>query len=65
MMALMNPISSSIAPPKKSLRIPPRLPSQRSSGGAVGPRPYKDRKHVRYFGVEVDDALAIAEQVEV
>jgi integrase len=28
-------------------------------------RPYQDRKPVRYLGIEVDDALAIAEQVDV
>jgi hypothetical protein len=27
--------------------------------------PHKDREHVRYLGIEVDDALAIAEQVEI
>jgi hypothetical protein len=26
---------------------------------------YQDRKHVRYLGIEVDDALAISEQVDV
>ena len=28
-------------------------------------RPHEDREHGRYLGIEVDDALAVAEQIDV
>ena len=42
------------------------LPSNRkSTGGTALARSHKNRNTVRYLGIEVDDALAIAEQVDV
>ena len=42
------------------------LPSNRkSTGGTALARSHKDRNTVRCLGIEVDDALAIAEQVDV
>jgi integrase len=40
-------------------------PHRQSAGRPVAPWPYQDREHVRYLGIEVDDALAIAEQIDV
>ena len=44
----------------------PDLPANRKSQGrSASAWAYQDRKHGGYLGIEVDDALAIAEQVDV
>jgi hypothetical protein len=44
----------------------PDLPQNTQSARRATPaRPRKDREHRGYLGIEVDDALAIAEQVDV